>query len=383
MSTAPRYYVQTNARRSPVRLNGPEHHGSATVHLTLSPVKVKINLPLAVACPGHPFKLTADGSPPGGTFAWTVRGKAVLVDDAGKPAKAGATLNIRSFQPDDRLGSIPATAADVFVTYTHPRGKATDKTTIPIHGILFDAPFPMEVKAGTTAAFDTEQEMGISNAYSSPTMSTDTKVTITIDNSCLRKADCARNHRAGFLQTVRASERLARYTTVEAEKPLNTPVRDQLTYGTIPTPFYSMPTQFTDDGVELSVHHEDSPGDSFEWKDRITDAELDLKSICFSTKFDVWLVVQNIEWANHDRKSSLVFLRNYTWSIQFNPIMDLTQLVGFRATPSYSPTHIDPVGVGKGAQVPNLDDPIANIAGLAKTYKRVRANHVTQCRPLP
>ena len=377
-----------NPIRSTSRLSGPKREG-ASLHVTH--VKVKITLSQSVAWPGHALSITAVASPSGGTFAWTVKGGgAALVDNAGKPTKSGPMLSLRSFLPDDILGSIPATSADVSVTYTLPKGKAMDTIAVPIHGIVFDVPAPMEVTPGLTYTFEDAGEDGRSvgaegKKNAPPAISTDPKVMIILDESCLRKTECARNHQVGFLQTIIADDRRARYTVTEAVKSIAVlPVRDALTDASIPTPFYSSPKPFRGDGDEQAVHHEDRPGVEFSWDDPRTGAAKDLKQICFMDKFNVWLAVQNIDWAAHDRKHSFVYLRNFSWWLQLKVTADFTQVRGSRVSPDSSPAQVGVVGVGKGKALPNLEDAIANMADTkaAKTSK-VKKDHVTICKPLP
>src|SRR5215831_18074458 len=92
-------------------------------------VTVKIVLSAAVACPCHPLEMTAIGTPSGGTYQWTMSGggpHTELVDSAGAPTTTGATVFLRSFEPDNTNGKIPAQSVKVDVKYTHPNGVATD-----------------------------------------------------------------------------------------------------------------------------------------------------------------------------------------------------------------------------------------------------------------
>jgi hypothetical protein len=334
-------------------------------------VKVVIKLSKAVACPGHPLSMTAVGSPAGGTFAWTVSGGgAALVDAAGAAVSTGATLNLRSFQPDDATGSIPATTANVSVTYTHPSGTATATKPVPIHGIKFDVT-NTAVTAGLTQANETAAGVTLGNAPGVATMSTDPKVKIKLDRSCPRKTACAQNHQAGVLQTVLTNDRRIRYTNTLIAITVALPIRDQING---PKPFYQGVTAFSGDGVQQTVHHEDSPSQGANFRDPRAaapapppPANRQLRQMFFSDGFHVWLVVQNIEWAVHDIATSFVFLRNYAWSMQLNVTVDTTQAVGARCTPASNPPTIGAVGVGKGGVSPNLADPFPNVNNTVTT----------------
>src|SRR5262245_23838929 len=84
----------------------------AVVHCTKPPVKVAIELAQPVACPGHRLYVNAQGTPSGGTYAWTVsNGK--LVDGTGKPKDTGESLYLSSFEPDNTKGRIPELKAKV------------------------------------------------------------------------------------------------------------------------------------------------------------------------------------------------------------------------------------------------------------------------------
>jgi hypothetical protein len=60
-----------------------------------------------------------------------------LVDSAGAPTTTGATVFLRSFEPDNTNGKIPAQSVKVDVKYTHPNGTATDTKNVPVHKIDF------------------------------------------------------------------------------------------------------------------------------------------------------------------------------------------------------------------------------------------------------
>ena len=130
---------------------GTNSPGCATLPCPVK-VTVVINLSLPVACPGHPFALTAVGSPGGGTYAWTVSaGAAELVGDLGTPVSTGASVNLRSFKPEDATGKVPEQNATVSVTYTHPNGIAADSKPVKIHKIEFKVA-DTTITAGVTQA---------------------------------------------------------------------------------------------------------------------------------------------------------------------------------------------------------------------------------------
>ncbi|OOG55624.1 hypothetical protein B0E48_13425 [Rhodanobacter sp. C03] len=297
-------------------------------------------------------------------------GDAALVDGTGNPVSTGDTVNLRSFKPDDATGKIPAKTASVSVTYTHPNGTASDSKPVPIHGIDFEVT-DTTVTGGVTQANEAALGVDLGNAPGIATMSTDPKVKIKLDASCPRKTDCAQNHQVGFLQTVLTNDRRMRYTHTLIEITVVLPIRDQING---PKPFYEGVTPFTGDGDRQTVHHEDSPNQSTDWVDPRGGAPAppppinrQLRQMFFSDGFKVWLVVQNIEWAVHDKATSFVFLRNFEWSMQLNVAVDTTQPVGNRCTPfSQNPT-IGPVGIGKGGGTPNLADPYPNVNHTVNT----------------
>jgi hypothetical protein len=335
------------------------------------PPTVKIIPEFPVACPGHPLRLTAVGDPGGGSYAWTLSGAGELVDGGGAAANTGNIVFLRCFKPDDSNGNIPEHTATAKVTYTHPHGTATDTKNIPIHKIDFTVT-NMTVTAGVTQANERTSGVSLGNAGGVATMSTTPSVQITLAANCPRKTDCARNHRAAFLQTVLTNERRLRFTHSEFQLNVNLPIRDQIDG---PVPFYHRyyddgslgVVRFDSDGDTAEVHHEDSPMHSSPWRDPRPGAPAPppskngkLRQIFFSNGFRAWLVVQNIEWADHDLPGSFAYLRNYDWSMQLNVTVDTTKAVGNRCSPRSNPPTIGPVGTGKGANSPNLDAPYPN-----------------------
>jgi len=319
-----------------------------------------------VACPGHPFQLTAVAEPAGGTLSWTISGggNAELVDTAGNPKTDGDTVFLRGFSPDDSAGNIPERTATVKVTYTHPDGTAEATTTVKIHKIDFDVT-NTTINAGVTQANEGPGGVRLANAPGVATMSTTPQVEIKLDASCPRKTDCARNHRVGWLQTVLTNTRDIRYPNTLLQVTVPLPIRDAIAGA--PAPFYLAATPFTANNNKQNAHHEDSPGQGAPWTDARPGApapppptNLQLQSINFANSFTAWLVVQNIEWSVHHRDTSFVFVRNFDWSMSLNVTVDTTQAVGSRCTPASNPATIGTLNTGRGGSSPVLTAPIAN-----------------------
>ena len=101
--------------------------------------------------------MTANGTPSGGTFQWSMSGAGghtELVDAAGAPITTGATVFLRSFEPDNSNGKIPAQKVKVEVEYTHPSGTATDSKNVTGHKIDFVVT-NTAIHAGVTQANET------------------------------------------------------------------------------------------------------------------------------------------------------------------------------------------------------------------------------------
>ncbi len=345
----------------------------------LKPVTVTIALAAAVACPGHPLEITATGDPGGGTYAWTITGDAGvdLVDAAGATVRTGNKVNLRGFEADPANGNIIAKTSSVSVTYTYTNGsKAKADQSVKIHEIKFAV-----TNKAITAGFVIANEIAagvVLGVNGVAEMSTDPKVEIRLDSTCPRKADCAANHRVGWLQTVRTNVRQARYTHSLVDTTVPLPIRD-VWNGTV-FPFYSTVTAFTGDKDKQTAHHEDSPTQPAGWTDTRTATatvpapppppppkNLQLRSVNFSNGFTAWLVVQNIEWAGHDVPGSFAYQGNFDWSMELNVVVDISKAVG-------AASHVTPhqkkatmpatIATGKGAQNPNLDLPIANTANV-------------------
>lgn len=336
-------------------------------------VKVVITLSAAVACPGHPLAINAVGTPSGGTFSWTVSGGgAALVDGAGATVSTGDTVNLRSFQPDDATGKIPAQNATVSVTYTHSNGTASDSKPVPIHAIDFEVTNDT-ITAGVTQANENAGGV-VLGAGGTDTMVTDPSVKIKLDPSCPRKADCAKNHRVGWLQTVQSDDRRTRYTHTLIRLNVPMPIRDgDPASGPSPYPFYDAAPDFTADQDTQTAHHFDSPQQGAGWTDPRPGAPApppaknqQLRQIFFQDHFTAWLVVQSKEWSKLDppgsdtfMKSSFVFLRHFDWSVHLDVTVDTSQSVGSRCTPASAVPAIGALTVGKGPQ-PNMEKPVPN-----------------------
>jgi hypothetical protein len=337
-------------------------------------VTVVINLSQPVACPGHPLAIQAVGTPSGGTYAWSISGgTAALVDGAGAPIAAGPDVNLRAFQADDATGKIPAQTATVTVTYTHPNGTATASKPVPIHKIDFEVT-DTNITGGVTQVTESAAGARFGNAAGVATMSTDPKVKIKLDPSCPRKADCAANHRVGWLQTMLTTDlRLRwRHTLISWAAPM--PIRDIIT-GAPTFPFYFWVQAFTADNDTQTAHHEDSPGNyTVPWTDSRPTAPApppalngQLRQVFFGDSFNAWLVVQNIEWSAHDLPGSFAYQKNFSWSCRLDFAVDTTQAVGSRCTPTSNPAIINAMSNGKGGSSPNLAAPVYNSSVAATT----------------
>jgi hypothetical protein len=333
-------------------------------------VTVIIQLSRPVACPGHPLQLTALGTPSGGTYSWTVSG-AELVDGTGATASTVSSLFLRSFKPDNSTGKIPEQNATVSVTYTHPNGTAKDSKPVKIHKIGFVVT-DTAITAGVTRANETDDPTGVTLGRQPgvETMVTDPKVQIKLDASCPRKADCAKNHRVGWLQSVISVDRRIRYThtLIQITKTKRLPVRDgNPNSGPSLRPFYDDVFDFVDDNDTRTANHHDSPGTGATWTDSRPDAPVpppplnkQLRNIYFQIGFHAWLVVQHKEWRDHDLPGSFAYQKHFDWSTHLDVSVDTTKAAGSRCTPqSVAPT-IGAMGDGKGSNDPNLDPEVSN-----------------------
>lgn len=355
-----------------------------TGHACPPKVTVKINLWAgAVACPGHSHEIRAVGDPPGGTFSWSVSGEgATLVDIGGNPTNTGPRIWLRSFNPNNNGGFIPEQKARVSVTYTHPRGKATDRKDVKIHKIDFSVT-NKKMSAMRTGAQEAAASVTLWNFGATSEMSANPKVEIRLDASCPRKTLCAQNHRVGWLQTMLTNDRRIRYydTLITWTAPM--PIRDVWDPDSLP-PFYHGPfvMTFAADRDKKTAHHEDSPSLPASWTDPrpvpplspTTPAWLRpspllrvLRQMFFSNSFTAWLVVQNIEWAGHDMPKSFVYLGNLDWSIHLDVAVDTKKAVGSRCKPKSRKVKAGKLKKGKGGRNPSLKTPFFNTSQTSST----------------
>lgn len=354
-----------------------EFGGGKTVGAVTAPcfakkaVKVKIVTMQPVACPGHKFDIRAVGDPLGGTYKWTVSGVgASLVDIAGNPTNAGTRVFLLSFRPNNKKGKIPSRRARVSVTYTHPNGTAQATKRIKIHAINFSIR-KTKVKRGWTQATENFGGVNLTNSPGKASMATDPQIQILVGNACPRKVDCARNHRVGWLQTVRTNDRRARYRHTRLNVTVPLPIRDAMPPYP-PIPFYGPPTQFTGDKNKQTAHHEDSPGQAATWLDPrvpspanpIPVGQRQLRRMWFTNSFTGWLVVQNLEWSAHDLNHSFVFLKHFDWRVRLNVQVKMANPVANRVHPRRRRPTIGAVQNGKGPRNPVLTAPIANTSAV-------------------
>jgi hypothetical protein len=340
--------------------------------LWLEPVTVTLASPLTVACPGHPFEIDADGNPPGGDFSWSISGDGQLTDSNLYPLNDAPTVFLVSYQPDNASGKIPPKSATVSVTYSLRGGSASASQTVPIHGIDFDVTNE-NVEPFTTVAEELDDGIRIGGGGSDE-ISTHPQVQIRLDASCPRKAECASNHRVGWLQTVLADKAQFRYddhTEVDCTlDPL--PIRDSAAKENSLPPFYYGPFVKTfgtgSDDTQVAAHS-DSPGfppDDIPWQlpsNPGTFGSTWLTGGSYAESFAAWLVVQNIEWSAHDVGGSFVFLRNFTWSVALDFNVDYTKPRGQRCSPRENKVPGATLATGKGALSPELGQKTANNSG--------------------
>ena len=322
-----------------------------------------------VACPGHPLKMTAPGTPAGGTYKWTANGHGAELVDPNSPAAldTGPEVSLRCFRPDDATGEIPERKVAVSCTYTHPTlGQIREEEDVTVHKITFvianDA-----VAGGGTQVFENAFRAQLANTPGVPTMEITPDITINLDASCPRKPDCAQNHDVGWCQTVLTNTRTWHYSHTDwSLDPNFLPIRDQIGG---PRPFYEPSSDFTGDGDTQTSHLEDSPSQSAPWTDSRAGAPAppraanqQLTSVNFSNGFHSWLVVRNKEWWDHDEIGSFAYQRNFSWSCELNIAVDTTQAVGARCAPVSNAATIGGVGNGKGGVTPTITAPFPNTA---------------------
>jgi hypothetical protein len=228
----------------------------------------------------------------------------------------------------------------------------------------------MTVTGGVTQANEAPGGVTLGNAPGVPTMITKPTIKIKLDGRCPRKADCAKNHRAGWLQTVTANNRQTRYTHTLIEVTITLPIRDgDPIAGPSPHPFYDAAHTFTGDNASVKPEHQDSPGQGAAWTDPRAAAPAPppaknqkLRKITFTNTFNAWLVVQNLEWKDHDLPGSFAYQRNFTWTSGLTTTVDVTKAVGSRCTPTSNNAAIGAVGHGKGGGTPDMGADVPNVA---------------------
>jgi len=332
----------------------------AVVHCAKQPVKVAIELTEKTACPGHPLAVNAKGTPTGGTYAWSVS-NAKLVDGSGEPISEGESLFLRSFESDNTKGNIPERKAKVEVTYTHPDGTAKDSREVPVHSVDFVVTgltvrsTALEVKPSGFANVSLESKDG------DPTMDVNPTVTLRL-GSCSRKSECAQNYRVGWIQDITKWEKTMRYRyhLVQLLPKEGPPIRDAVEGAD--DPFYAETYSFQKDGDFYRVNHSDTPafGALLEDKRHPKPEESPLEQLVYKLDFTAWLVSQNTEVSGQDPERGLLYLRNFTWSVDCTLKVTTDPLAATRYEPrAFTPT-IGPVGTGKGARTPSFTKLTAN-----------------------
>ena len=327
-----------------------------------------------VTCPGLDQQLTATPAGPGGTFAWSVGAAgptARFFDAAGAvvAAPTGPTVLFRCFQPDNVAGTLPERTIEVTLTYSIGGRNILYKKKVTVHAVTF-AVTNTAVTPGTTRTQESAAILVLRNAPGVPTMTTTPTVQITVPATCPRPDVCAQNYRMGWLQTVLTNQRDVRYTDTLLQVGVPLPIRDALAGTT--QPFYGATATFVGNNDLQSVNHQDSPGQSASWVDPRAGAPApppavrrQLRSVQFSNGFTAWLVIQNLHWNAFEMITSLLFLRNFNWSMQLNVTVNTANAVGSRATPIQQAPTISALSNGMGANAPNLSAPVANTSATS------------------
>ncbi len=360
-----------------------------------SPVSVTIQLESTVACPGHKLPITAVGTPPDGDYAWTISG-AELVDGSGEPVKSGDAVNLMSFRPEDGQASIPERVATVSVTYTHPCGTAKASKLVKIHKIQFTVTNMAQVDAGSYEAKKRSKadsyEVGLeSKDPNTAIVSVNPKVTIQLDAACPRKDACAKSFRAGIIQDVTGARKFLKWhhRNITTLLKIGPPLRDSMGRSgdlldpdaQTPFPFYSVPIPFSldidRDSDTVTVNFDDTPElSTMSYPDPDPEKDLTLYELSLQEKFTTWLVVQNTEWPSSDTAGSLVFLKHFTWAVDYTATLDETG----KYTPGYYTPETPTVQDGKGAKGPCLTEEIANDP---KSWKDDTVEDVPVPKPAP
>jgi hypothetical protein len=319
-----------------------------------------------VTCPGLDQLITATPAGPGGTFAWSVGPAARFFNAAGATVAAptGPTVLFRCFQPDNAAGTLPERTVEVALTYSIGGRNITYKKNVTVHAVTF-AVTNTAVTPGVTRTRESAAALVLGNAPGIPTMTTTPTVQITVPAACPRPDACAQNYRLGWLQTVLTNQRDVRYTDSLLQVGVPLPIRDALAGTT--QPFYGSTATFVGNNDLQSVNHQDSPSQGASWVDPRAGAPApppavrqQLRSVQFSNGFTAWLTIQNLRWNAFQMITSLLFLRNFNWSMQLNVTVNTSNAVGSRATPVQQAPTISAMSNGMGPNSPALTPPVAN-----------------------
>jgi hypothetical protein len=354
-------------RTVPLRLAGPgDAAGAAAAPPTTAaaPPRVKVRIELAegnIACPGHPLKIAAIGTPAGGTFQWDVgQAKAPaadLVDAAGKTTRSGPEVYLLGLESDTGTGNIPKQNINLSVTYTYTDGQtAPDSKPLVIHEIKFEV---SDDAVHHNEYFAKEYDDGVAvRAWDvHPIMSAKPKVEIQLDALCPRQELCASNHRVGWVQKVKSHAFAECYedveiTSVDLPLPLpDTRLIDGRAYDkSKPFPnatFVTAPQQFKKNKDKqnidpLTVGTEDTPGVGnggdiragtdyhIAWVDKESGSSLERirKEISLTS----WLAVQNVDWSKRDAAGgsaflpgSFMYLGHFDWSVAVDVKIDVSK----------------------------------------------------------
>jgi len=302
--------------------SGRTDFGGTTVRC--QKISVKIHLEDGnVACPGRRHEIRAVGSPKGGSYSWSISGgNAHLLDIDGKPSNTDSHLWLLGFWPDDDKDFFPERKVRVSVTYTHDCGTAEATSHLIIHGIKFDVTDVKVIKQPTI--FFIQGRDFVLGARDSLLPQMDTApgpgVTIHLDRRCPRKEDCAKNHRVGWLQTITDFKEEVHYNNKRFHCPVRFPIIDVTSESFRQPPFVLRVHSFLNDGDTQFAIQTDHPGTKHPFTSQDPTVG-NLTTFWFKMKFMDWLVVQNIEWEGRDLKRSFIFLRHFSWGIDYQGVV--------------------------------------------------------------
>jgi hypothetical protein len=319
-----------------------------------------------VACPGHPHELLATSNTPGGVYTWSIASQeASLTDGRGARLTNGNIVFLEGIDPEK---------VRVTVRYTVAAGVAQADARIRIHPIDFEV-IRFDVVAGMSEAVESANGLQIRQPPGGQdTFAVEAAVKINVDPSCPRRDECARNHRVGWLQTLRANRRVAKYPGSRYQEEVPLPIRDATRADSMP-PFYDGDEvyQFLWGTDQLTTRLEDNPEtDTAGWLDDPSGlppgSDLKLEHLEMSNEFTAWLVVQNIEWAQRALADSFDYLRNLDWRCGLKASVDHARPIGSRATPRRAAARDLGMGGGRGTHTPKLDAPTAKSALKVNRY---------------